>query len=160
MCRTAVRSTAKRVASSALVPVEITLNHPAINSYVPSIVSAPTRPATSAIISGQILYLVGNQHWHATRQRFHHCDAVVVLMRRKHEDIRGSQRAPFYVTDQEPSPGNSFIYSEALGLFDQSLLPTNFICSRNEKLGVSHIVCDPRKRLDQQITTLCEMDPA
>src|SRR5438128_2571837 len=81
-------------------------------------------------------------------------------MRWKHEDIRCSQRAPLYVACQQPCPRYASIDSKFLGLLDQSLLPADFIWSRNEQVGPIHLARDPRKSIDQQITTLREMNPA
>jgi len=106
------------------------------------------------------MYLVGNQHRDAASQRFHHGDARVVLMRRKHEDIRCSQRAPFYVARQEPSPRYASINSKFQGILKQSLLPADFIWSRDKQVRPIHLARDPRKSLYQQITTLREMNPA
>ena len=81
-------------------------------------------------------------------------------MRWKDEDIRCSQRAPFYVSRYEPCPSYTSIDSKFLSLLDQSLLPADFIWSRYEQVGTIHFARDTGKRFEEQITTLREMNPA
>src|SRR5580704_10225256 len=51
--------------------------------------------------------LVGDERWHATRQCFRDHNPKILLMRRKHEDLRAADGPPLSHTFQHSRPGNS-----------------------------------------------------
>ncbi len=69
---------------------------------------------------GPDIYPIAYEHWTSDSERFHHCDAEVLRMRRKDKRIACSERTPFEVTVNETRPvysaGNAKLLGHALKL--------------------------------------------